>query len=88
MLQKGKGSRDGGVSKLGKMDLEPIVCNAAGLFQDRHAFAYLQVHPSVGCELVEVVLGDDFFRKYVQADVHILILRHRSIIIKNRKYPE
>ena len=32
--------------------------------------------------MVEVVLGDDFFRKYVQADLHILIARHRSIVIK------
>ena len=31
-------------------------------------------------------MGDDFFRKYVQADVHILIARHRSIV-KNI-YPE
>ena len=40
-----------------------------------------QVHPFVGCELAEVVLGDDFFRKYVQADFHILVARHRSIAI-------
>ena len=83
MLPKGRGSRNGGVAKLGKVDLEPIVCNAAGLFQAWHAFADLQVHPSVGCELEEIVLGDDFFRKYVQADLHILIASHRSIVIKH-----
>ena len=33
MLPKGRGLSNGGVSKLGKVDLEPIVCNAAGLFQ-------------------------------------------------------
>ena len=52
------------------------------LFQAWHASVDLQVHPSVGCELVEVVLGDDFFRKYLQADLHILIARHGSIVIK------
>ena len=81
MLQKGKGSRDVGVSKLGKMDLDPIVCNAAGLFQAWHAFAYLQVHASIVCELAEVVLGNDLFKKYVQAYLNILIARHRSIVI-------
>ena len=77
-----------GVSKLGEVDLEPIVCNAAGPFQASRAFANLQVHPSVRCELEEVVLGDDLFRKYVQADLCILIARHRSIVIIIIKYPE
>ena len=62
MLPKGRGLRDGGVAKLGKVYLEPIVRNAAGLFQAWHAFADLQVYPSVRCKLEEVVLGDDFFR--------------------------
>ena len=61
MRPKGRGSHDRGVAKIGKVDLEPIVCNAAGLFQAWHAFVDLQVHPSVGCKFVEVVLDDDFF---------------------------
>ena len=81
MLPKGRGSINEGVAKLGKVDLEPIIYNEAGLFQAWNAFADLQVHPSVGCELAEVVLGDDFFRKYVQANLHILISRHRGIVI-------
>ena len=68
MLPKGRGSSGGGVAKLGKVDLEPIVCNAAGLFQACYAFEDLQVYPSGTCELEEVVLGDDFFRDYRQAD--------------------
>ena len=64
MLPKGRGLRDRGVAKIGKVYLEPIVRNAAGLFQTWRAFADLQVYPSVGCELEEVVLGDDFFREY------------------------
>ena len=56
------------------MDLDPIVRNAAGLFQAWHAFADLQVYPSVGCGLEEVVLGNDFFGEYHQADFHILVL--------------
>ena len=60
MLPKGRGLPDRGVVKLGKVDLDPIVFNAAGLFQALHAFADIQLHPSVGCELVEVVLGNFF----------------------------
>ena len=81
MLPKGRVSLDGGVAKLGNLDMEPIVCNTAGLFQAWHAFVDLQVHPSIECELAEVVLGYYFFRNYVQADLHILISRHRGIVI-------
>ena len=80
MLPKGRGLIDGGVAKLGKVDLEPIVCNAAGLFQAWRAFADLQVYPPVGCDLEGVVLGDDFFRKYVQDYFHILVFINRGIV--------
>ena len=82
MIPKGRGSIDGGVAKLGKVYLEPIVRDAAGLFQAWHVFADLQVYPSVRCKLEEVVLGNDFFRDYCQADFHILVLPHRGIVIK------
>ena len=78
-LPKGRGPSDRGVSKLCKVYLEPIVRNAAGLFQAWHAFADLQVYPSVGCELEEVVPGDYFFSEYRQDDFHILILPHRVL---------
>ena len=81
-LPKGRGPSDRGVSKLGKVDLEPIVCNAAGLFQAWHVFADLQVYPSVGCELEEVVLGNDLFWEYRQSDFHILVTPHGGIVIK------
>ena len=42
------------------MYLEPIVCNAAGLFQAWHDFVDLQVYPSVRFKLEEVVLGGNF----------------------------
>ena len=47
MLPKGRGLSEVGLAKLGKVYLEPIVCNAAGLFRAWHAFADLQVYPSV-----------------------------------------
>ena len=83
MLPKGRGLRNGRVAKRGKVDLEPIICTLSSLFQSWHSFADLQIYPSAGCDLAEVVLGDIFFRKYVQADLHILIASHRSIVIKH-----
>ena len=62
MLPKGRGLSDRGVAKICKVDLEPIVLNVDDLFQAWHAFADLQVYPSVGCELKGVLMGDDFFR--------------------------
>ena len=47
MCPKGGGSSDGVLAKLGKVDMEPIVCNEAGLFWACHAFSDLQVHSSV-----------------------------------------
>ena len=41
------GSSDGKVAKLGKVYLEPIVRDVAGLFQAWHAFVDIQVYPSV-----------------------------------------
>ena len=64
LFPKGRGLSDRGVAKLCKVYLEPIVRDAAGLFQAWHAFADLQVYPSVRCKLEEVVLGDDLLREY------------------------
>ena len=45
-------------------------------------FTDLQLYPSVGCELEEVVLGDDFLREYRQADFHILVTPRGGVVIK------
>ena len=47
MFPKGRGPNDRGVAKLCKVYIEPIIRDAAGLFQAWHAFADLQVYPSV-----------------------------------------
>ena len=81
MLPNGRGLSNGGVSKLVKVGLEPIICNTSGLFQAWHIFVDIQVYPSVGCELEEVVLGDNFFRKYFWAYFRILLSPHRGLVI-------
>ena len=49
MFPKGRGPSDRGVAKLCKVCIEPIVPDAASLFQAWHAFADIQVYPSVRC---------------------------------------
>ena len=56
MLPKGGGLGDGGISKLGEVELEAIIHNAAVLFQAWHVFANLNVDSAVGGDVVEVVL--------------------------------
>ena len=51
MFPKGRGPSDRGVAKLCQVYLEPIVRDAAGLFQAWHAFADLQIYPSIRCKL-------------------------------------
>ena len=82
MLPKGRGSRDGGLDELCKVYLEPIVNDVVVLFQAWHAFADFHVYPSVRCKLEEVVLGNDFFREYCQADFYILVTPHGGVVIK------
>ena len=69
-------------ARIGKVYLEPIVCDASGLFQAWHDFADLQVYSSVRYKLEEVVLGDDFLREYCQADFRILVTPHGGVVIK------
>ena len=46
--------------KMGKMIFEPVVGNAAGLFEAGHAFSYLEVNPDIKTECRKVVLVDYF----------------------------
>ena len=82
MLPKGRGLSNRTVAKLGKVYLEMIVRDGVSLFQAWHAFADIQLNPSVRCKLEEVVLGNDFFMEYRQADFHILVTPHGGVVIK------
>ena len=52
--------RNGGISKLGYMQLEAVIQNAPGLFQAWHYFAYFHINLDIGGQGVKVVLVDDF----------------------------
>ena len=62
MLPERSSSRSRGESKMVKMIFEPVVGDAAGLFEAGHAFSDLEVNPAVGTECAEVVLVNNFVR--------------------------
>ena len=67
---------------MGKVSFEPVVGNAAGLFEAGHAFSDLEVIPAVRTECAEVVLVDYFVRDTDQCEFHVLIAGHGGAIVK------
>ena len=60
VLPDRRGSGNRGKFKVGKVSFEPVVGDAASLFEAGHAFSDIEVDPSVGTERAEVVLVDYF----------------------------
>ena len=83
VFPKGGCASDGSVSGLGKMQLESVVCDNAGLFEAGHSFANFHVHTSVGGgKLAKVVLENDFFGEGGERKFHIFVSFHRCAIVK------
>ena len=60
MLPWGRDAGDRCISKMGKAYFQPVIGDAAGLFETRHAFADLHLDPAVRSdEAVQVVLLND-----------------------------
>ena len=82
MLPERSSSRSRGESKIGKMKFEPVVGDAAGLFEARHVFSDLEVNPAVGTKCAEVILVNDFVRDTSQCEFHLLIAGHFGTVVK------
>ena len=67
---------------MGKVRFEPVVGDAAGLFEAGHAFSGLEVDPSVRTERAEVVLVDYFVRDAGQCKFHVLVEGHGSAMLE------
>ena len=64
MLPDGRGVGYRRIAKLGKVDFEMVIGDAAGLFETWHAFVDLHIDPSVGAdETAQVVLFDNLVRE-------------------------
>ena len=61
MLPEVRGAGDRCISKLGKVDFQSVISDAAVSFQTRHAFVDLYIDP-------QVVLFDDLVREEIQGD--------------------
>ena len=64
MNPEGRGAGDRRISKLGEVDFQPVIGNAAVLFDTQNAFTNLHIDPAVGAdEDAQVVLFDDIVRE-------------------------
>ena len=82
MLPELRSSGSKGKSKVGKVSLEPVVGNAAGLFEAGHAFSDLKVDPAIRTKRKEVVLVDYFVRDAGQCEFHVLVAGHGGAIVE------
>ena len=62
VLPERRSSGNRGEYKMVKVSFEPVIVDAAGLFEAGHAFSDLRVNPAVRTECAEVVLFDYFVR--------------------------
>ena len=67
---------------MGKVRFEPVVGDAAGLFEARHTFLDIELNLAVRTECVEVVLVNYFVRDTGQCDFHVLVAGHGGAILK------
>ena len=82
VLPERRSSRNRGESKMGKVRFEPVVGDAAGLFEAGHAFSDIEVNTSVRTKCGEVVLLNDFIRDKGQSEFHIIVAGHSGAIVK------
>ena len=82
MLPERRSSGNRGKSKMGKVSFEPVVGDAAGLFEAGNSFLDIEVNPAARTECAEVVPVDDFVRDAGQCEFHVLIAGHGSTIVK------
>ena len=76
VFPKRGGACNGGIYKLGEMQLEAVIHNAPFLFQVWHYFADFHINPFVGGQGAEIVLADDFVRENAQGNVHVFVPGH------------
>ena len=82
VLLERRSSGNRGKSKVGKVSSDPVVVDAAGLFEAGHAFLDLEVDPAVRTERTEVVLVNYFVRDAGQCKFHVLVVGHGGAIVE------
>ena len=82
ILPERRSSGNRGESKMGKMSFEPVVGDAAGLFEAGHAFSDIEVNQAVRIECREVVLVDYFVRDAGQCEFHVIVAGHGGAIVE------
>ena len=83
MLPEGGGAGDRRTSKLGEIDFEPFIGNAAGLFETWNAFADMHLDTSVRAyKTVQVVFLNDLVWEEIQGKFHVLVSVHGDAVVE------
>ena len=83
MLPEGGGAGDRRISKLGEVDFQLVIGDAAGLFETRHAFADLHIDQDVRSDkAAQVVLLNDLIREEIQGKFHVVVSRYGGAVVE------
>ena len=83
MLPEGGSAGDRRISKLGQVDFQVVICDVAGLFETRHAFADLHIDSSVRAdEPAQVVWLNDLVWEEIQGKFHVLVSVHGGAVVE------
>ena len=83
MLPEVGGAGDRRIYKLGEVDFQLVIGNAAGLFDTRHAFADIHIDTAVRAdEATQVVLLNDLVREEIQGEFHVLVSGYGGAVVE------
>ena len=83
MSPEGWGALGGSVAVCGKVFLEALVRNLAGLFEAGHSFADFHINPAIGSgDGMELVFLDNFVGELEKVHLHVLKTGHGRPVIE------
>ena len=82
VLPKRRDERYGSVSILCKVVDEAVIGDAAGLFQTRHPFPDLHVHPTTLVDFRKGVLAYDLVRDLGEAKAYVFVTLERRVVVE------
>ena len=62
------------------MDFQPVIGDAAGLFETRNTFADIHTDPAVGADEAAQVVN--LVREEIQGEFHVLVSGHGSAVVE------
>ena len=83
VLPKGSSASNSSITELFDIRSDAFIGNVAGLFETGHALSDIEVYPTVrASKALKAVLVDNFGWKDVEGELHILEMRHMSVVVE------